>query len=144
MPAVVLNWTLLKKGTDVTTRCAEKPGHQRQDVDNSTVGKPWKIAHLNRMDALSYPWKFYIPKAQQWTSLVRSRMPPPEAKFVRIDTKLTAVSVLKGFTNLKGVSIGRATQEDLESITQFAVRTRASVERLTERQLEMSSTPMSP
>jgi hypothetical protein len=105
-----------------------------------------KIADLNRipMDALSYPWEVYIPKAQQWASLERSRMPPPEAQFVRIDTKLTAVNVLKGFTNLKGVSIGHATQEDLESITQFAVRTRASVERLTERPLEMSSTPMSP
>jgi hypothetical protein len=126
---------------DVTTRCAEKPGHQ-----TSLTGcrQAVKIADSNRMDAVSYPWKSYIPKVQQqqWASL--ERLPPSEAQFVRIDTKLTVVSVLKGFTNLKGVSIGHATQEDLESITQFAVRTRASVERLTERPLEISSTPMSP
>ena len=51
------------------------------------------------MDGLSYPWKSYIPKARQWSSLERSRM--SEAKFVRIDKKLTGVSVLESFTNLE-------------------------------------------
>ena len=69
------------------------------------------------MDALSYPWAVYIPKAQQWVGLERSKTPPPDAQFVRLDTKLTAVSVLEEFTNLKGVSIGHATQGDLEFIT---------------------------
>jgi len=75
------------------------------------------------MDALSYPWAVYIPKAQQWVGLERSKTPPPDAQFVRLDTKLTAVSVLEEFTNLKGVSIGHATQGDLEVITQFAAVT---------------------
>ena len=69
------------------------------------------------MDALSYPWAVYFPKAQQWVGLERSKTPPPDAQFVRLDTKLTAVSVLEEFTNLKGVSIGHATQGDLEFIT---------------------------
>ena len=53
MPAVVLNWTLLKKGMDVTTRCAEKPGHQ---ASLTGCRQAVKIADANRMDALSYPW----------------------------------------------------------------------------------------
>jgi hypothetical protein len=98
MPTVVLNWTLLKKGVDVTTHCAEEPGQQ---ASLTGCRQAVKIADSNRMDALSYPWKSYIPKAQQWESLERSRMPPPEAKFVRIDKKLTGVRVLESFTNLK-------------------------------------------
>lgn len=75
------------------------------------------------MDALSYPGEFYIPKAPHWARLGRSKIPPPGAQFVRIDTKLTAVSVLETVTNLKGVSIGHATQDDLEFITRFAALT---------------------
>jgi hypothetical protein len=98
MPTVVLNWTLLKKGVDVTTHCAEEPGQQ---ASLTGCRQAVKIADSNRMDALSYPWKSYIPKAQQWESLERARIPPPEAKFVRIDKKLTGVRVLESFTNLK-------------------------------------------
>jgi hypothetical protein len=72
------------------------------------------------MDALSYPWAVYIPKAQKWMGLESSKTPPPDAQFVRLDTKLTAVSVLEEFTNLKGVSISHATQGDLEFITKLA------------------------
>src|SRR5438874_12567107 len=75
------------------------------------------------MDALGYPWAVYFPKAQQWVGLERSKTPSPDAHFVRLDTKLTALTVLEEFTNLKGVSIGHATQGDLEVITQFAAVT---------------------
>ena len=75
------------------------------------------------MDALSYPGQRYIPKMQQWASLDDSGT-PRNAQFVRIDTKTTAVNVLESLGNLKGVSIGHATQNDLEFITRFAALTR--------------------
>jgi hypothetical protein len=81
------------------------------------------LIERNPMNAISYPWEFYIPKAQKWSRMGRGKTAAPDAQFVRIDTKLTAVGVLDSFTDLKGVSIGHATQDDLEFITQFATVT---------------------
>jgi len=125
MPAVVLKGTLLKNGLDVTTQCAEKPDTDRGQASLTDRRQVVKIADLNRipMDALSYPWQCYIPKMQQWARVDHSGMLPSDAQFVRIDTKLTAVSILQSLANLKGVSIGHATQDDLEFITCFAALT---------------------
>jgi hypothetical protein len=72
------------------------------------------------MDAISYPWEFYIPKAPKWARMGRGKTAPPDAQFVRIDTKLTPVSVFETFSDLKGVSIGHATEDDLKLISQIA------------------------
>jgi hypothetical protein len=81
------------------------------------------LIERNPMNAISYPWEFYIPKAQQWSRMGRGKTATPDAQFVRIDTKLTPVSVIESFTDLKGVSISHATQDNLEFITQFTTVT---------------------
>jgi hypothetical protein len=68
------------------------------------------------MDAIRYPWEFYIPKAHTWSNIGRGRMPGPDATFVRIDTKYTPIAILENFTSLKSLSAGRATRADLEFI----------------------------
>lgn len=66
------------------------------------------------MDALSYPWEFYIPKAQRWARIGRGKMPARDAPFVHIDAKFTPIAILEGFTRLNGLSVGHAGQADLE------------------------------
>jgi hypothetical protein len=68
------------------------------------------------MDALSYPWEVYFPKARSWSRVGRGEPPPSDCRYIRIDTKLTPVSILDNFVALNGVSIGHATQHDLEAI----------------------------
>lgn len=73
----------------------------------------------NPMDAISYPWVLYLPKARTWSNIDRTKKLAPDAPFVRIDTKLTDVKILESFSDLKGVSIGHATQADLEFVTRL-------------------------
>jgi hypothetical protein len=68
------------------------------------------------MDALSYSWQVYMPKAPRWSHIGRGTPPPPDTPYIRFDTKLAPVSILDSFVELKGVSIGHATQHDLEAI----------------------------
>ena len=71
------------------------------------------------MDALSYPWEVYIPKAPRWSDIGRGTPPPPDTPYIRFDTKLAPVSILDSFVALKGVSIGHATQHDVEAIAKI-------------------------
>jgi len=68
------------------------------------------------MDALSYSWEVYMPKAPRWSHIGRGTPPPPDTPYIRFDTKLAPVSILDSFVALKGVSIGHATQHDVEAI----------------------------
>ena len=68
------------------------------------------------MDALSYSWQAYMPKAPRWSHIGRGTPPPPDTPYIRFDTKLAPVSILDSFVALKGVSIGHATQHDVEAI----------------------------
>src|SRR5262245_21088484 len=72
------------------------------------------------MDAIGYPWEFYIPKARQWSIIGRGKMGAPDAEFVRLDAKFTPITILDGFTNLRGVSLGHPTQQDLEFLQRFS------------------------
>ena len=68
------------------------------------------------MDGLSYSWEVYMPKAPRWSHIGRGTPPPPDTPYIRFDTKLAPVSILDSFVALKGVSIGHATQHDVEAI----------------------------
>jgi hypothetical protein len=68
------------------------------------------------MDALTYLWEVYMPKAPRWSHIGRGTPPPPDTPYIRFDTKLAPVSILDSFVALKGVSIGHATQHDVEAI----------------------------
>ena len=68
------------------------------------------------MDALSYSWEVYMPKAPRWSHIGRGTPPPPDTPYIRFDTKLAPASILDSFVALKGVSIGHATQHDVEAI----------------------------
>ena len=57
-----------------------------------------------------------MPKAPRWSHIGRGTPPPPDTPYIRFDTKLAPVSILDSFVELKGVSIGHATQHDLEAI----------------------------
>lgn len=71
------------------------------------------------MDAIGYPWEFYIPKAPKWSIIGRGKMAPPEAQFVRIDVKFTPIAVLERFATLRGVSLGHPSQADIEFLNRF-------------------------
>jgi len=68
------------------------------------------------MDALTYLWEVYMPKAPRWSHIGRGTPPPPDTPYIRFDTKLAPVSILDSFVALRGVSIGHATQHDVEAI----------------------------
>lgn len=72
------------------------------------------------MDAIGYPWEFYIPKAQKWSIIGRGKMAPPEAQFVRMDAKFTPVAILEAFAGLRGVSLGHPSQDDLAFLPRFS------------------------
>ena len=72
------------------------------------------------MDAIGYPWEFYIPKARQWSIIGRGKMASPDAEFVRLDAKFTPIAILEGFANLKGVSLGHPSQQHLEFFQHFS------------------------
>ena len=57
-----------------------------------------------------------MPKAPRWLHIGRGTPPPPDTPYIRFDTKLAPVSILDSFVALKGVSIGHATQHDVEAI----------------------------
>ena len=57
-----------------------------------------------------------MPKAPRWSHIGRGTPPPPDTPYIRFDTKLAPVSILDSFVALKGVSIGHATQHDVEAI----------------------------
>jgi len=55
-------------------------------------------------------------KAPRWSHIGCGTPPPPDTPYIRFDTKLAPVSILDNFVALKGVSIGHATQHDVEAI----------------------------
>jgi len=71
------------------------------------------------MDALSYSWEVYMLKAPRWSHIGCGTPPPPDTPYIRFDTKLAPVSILDSFVALKGVSIGHATQHDVEAIAKI-------------------------
>ena len=68
------------------------------------------------MDAVTNLWEVDMPKAPRWSHIGRGTPPPPDTPYIRFDTKLAPVSILDSFVALKGVSIGHATQHDVEAI----------------------------
>ena len=71
------------------------------------------------MDALSYPQENYFPAARDWTTVSPAKPEPENTSYVRVDARLAAIENLKTLTGLKGISIGRANQENLEFIRFF-------------------------
>jgi hypothetical protein len=71
------------------------------------------------MDALSYPWGSYFPAARDWAMVSPAKPAPENASYVRVDAKLTALEELKNLACLKGIFIGRASQENLEFLRFF-------------------------
>jgi len=71
------------------------------------------------MDALKYPWEFYIPKALKWSRIGRGEPPAPDTPYIRMDTKITPICILDNFVALKGLSISHATQSDLKAIAKI-------------------------
>jgi hypothetical protein len=72
------------------------------------------------MDAIGYPWEFYIPKARNWSIIGRGKMAPPDAQYVRMDAKFTPIAVLEQFAQLRGISLGHPSQGDLEFLLRFS------------------------
>ena len=60
-----------------------------------------------------------MPKAPRWSYIGRGTPLPPDTPYIRFDTKLTPVSILDSFLALKDVSIGHATQHDVEAIAKI-------------------------
>jgi hypothetical protein len=75
------------------------------------------------MDALSFPREYYIPGARQWSQLGRSKQPAADSQLLRLDVKLTPIQELENFKSLKGVSIGHASQSDIEYIAALSALT---------------------
>ena len=71
------------------------------------------------MDAIGYPWEFFIPKGQKWSIIGRGKMAARDAAFVRLDAKFTPIAILEEFTNLRGISLGHPSQQDLEFLQRF-------------------------
>jgi hypothetical protein len=75
------------------------------------------------MDALNFSRQFYILGVAQWSHLGRSQAPTAEAQYLRLDAKVTPIREINDFKSLKGVSIGHATQSDIEYIADLSALT---------------------
>jgi hypothetical protein len=71
------------------------------------------------MDALSYPYEHYLPKAQRWHHAGGRKPYDPEAEFVFVDTMKTPLAVLESFKHLQGVCLAGAADTHLESLSQI-------------------------
>jgi hypothetical protein len=81
------------------------------------------------MDALAYPYEFYLPKVQQWYRAGGPKPHDPEARFVHVNPVVAPLSVLDDFKNLQGVWVWRPVDAHLEELSRFP---RLSVVRLVE------------
>lgn len=68
------------------------------------------------MDALAYPYEFYLPKAQQWHHAGGAKPHDPVARFVHVNPAVAPLSVLDDFKGLQGVWLAGATDAHLESL----------------------------
>lgn len=75
------------------------------------------------MDALTYPYEFYLPKAQQWHHVSGPRPHDPDARFVHVNPAVAPLSVLDGFKSLQGVWLDGATDVHLESLARWPALT---------------------
>lgn len=75
------------------------------------------------MDALAYPYEFYLPKAQQWHHVSGTKPHNPDARFVQVNPAGVPLSVLDDFKGLQGVWLGGATDAHLESLAQMPALT---------------------
>ena len=71
------------------------------------------------MDALTYPYERYLPKAQQWHHTGGPKPHDPEARFVYLNPAVAPLSVLDDFKNLQGVWLWRAADAHLETLSRF-------------------------
>jgi hypothetical protein len=71
------------------------------------------------MDALTYPYERYLPKAQQWHHAGGPKPHDPEARFVHLNPAVAPLSVLDDFKNLQGVWLWRAADAHLETLSRF-------------------------
>jgi hypothetical protein len=71
------------------------------------------------MDALTYPYEFYLPKAQQWHRMGGQEPHDSEARFVFVDPTTAPLGVLAGFKDLQGVWLWRAGDAHLEKLSRF-------------------------
>jgi hypothetical protein len=73
----------------------------------------------NVMDALAYPYEFYLPKVQQWHHVGGPKLHDPEARFVHVNPAMAPLSVLDDFKNLQGVWLWRAADDQIETLSRF-------------------------
>jgi hypothetical protein len=71
------------------------------------------------MDALTYPYEFYLPKAQQWHRVGGQKPHDPEARFVYVDPTAAPIGVLADFKDLQGVWLWQAAYAHIETLSRF-------------------------
>jgi len=77
-------------------------------------------ARRQSMNAITYSWECYFPKAKQWHRLDNGQTAAPEAQYLRIDAKVSPLRILEGSAGVQGLAISRLSQPELESLKRFS------------------------